>query len=97
MGNIFGDFCLQELFTLKKTTKKMSFMSHIFFGNTISNEGVHSFTALVGRNDTSVHQNILVRYCLLGFLQVEGGSRLVASVGELVEEHQLSHLVKMIG
>ena len=28
------------------------------------------------------------------FLQVEGGPRFVASIGELVKEHQLSHLIK---
>ena len=34
----------------------------------------------------------IVKYCLLLILQVEGGARLVAPVGELVEEHQLPYL-----
>ena len=38
------------------------------------------------------HYQYIVKYCLLLILQVEGCSRLVAPVGELVEEHQLSHL-----
>ena len=38
------------------------------------------------------HYQYSVKYCLLLILQVEGGSGLVAPVGELVEEHQLPHL-----
>ena len=38
------------------------------------------------------HYQYIVKYCLLLILQVEGGSRLVAPVGELVEEHQLPYL-----
>ena len=39
-----------------------------------------------------LYQYIVKYCCLLLILQVEGGSRLVAPVGELVEEHQLPYL-----
>ena len=38
------------------------------------------------------HYQYIIKYCLLLILQVEGGARLVAPVGELVEEHQLPYL-----